>query len=365
MYAVLISVLVTSSIAAALALLLVLSERFIVNYGPCQVDINGEKQITVQGGTPLLGVLMENKIFIPSACGGRGTCGFCKVKAIDGAGQLLPTETPFLTKQEIKDNIRLSCQIKIRNDIKIWIPEDLLLVKEYECTCTEIVDLTYDVKRFRFELKDPPTIDFVPGKYTQLLCPRYKGNSEEIYRAYSIASDPQQKDFIELIIRLVPNGICTTYCFEHLKAGDPVKLNGPYGDFRMNSTDAPMIWIAGGSGMAPFISMLNHLNNDQIQRNITYFFGGNQVRDLFLQEEIAQISSSLPNFKFVPVVAAPAEDEQWDGETGLVTEAVQRNFSDLSSHEGYLCGSPGMIDASIKVLTSLGMREENIFFDKF
>jgi Na+-transporting NADH:ubiquinone oxidoreductase subunit F len=365
MYAVLISVLVTSSIAAILALLLVLSERFIVNYGPCEVDINGEKQITVQGGNSLLSILIENKIFIPSACGGRGTCGFCKVKALDGAGALLPTETPFLTKQEIKDNIRLSCQIKIRNDIKIWIPEDLLLVKEYECTCTQIEDLTYDVKRFRFELKEPASIDFVPGKYAQILCPRYKGNSEEIYRAYSIASGPQQKNIIELIIRLVPNGICTTYCFEHLKVGDPVKLNGPYGDFRMTSTEAPMIWIAGGSGMAPFISMLNHLNNERIQRPTTYFFGGNQVRDLFLADEIEKLSVSLDNFKFVPVVAAPAEDEQWNGETGLVTEAVQRAFTDLSSHEGYLCGSPGMIDASIKVLTSLGMLEENIFFDKF
>lgn len=365
MLSVLISVLVTSCIAAALAMLLVFAERYIVNYGPCEIDINGQKQMTVQGGASLLSVLVENKVFIPSACGGRGTCGFCKVKVLEGAGPLLPTETPFLTTAEIKDNIRLSCQVKIRNDIKIEIPEELLSVREYDCVCTEIVDLTYDMKRFRFELKDPPTIDFAPGKYVQLLCPRYKGSPEEVYRAYSIASDPEKKNLIELIIRLVPNGICTTYCFEHLKVGDPMKLNGPYGEFGLSDTDAPMIWIAGGSGMAPFVSMLNHMQNTHSARKATFFFGGNRVKDLCLIDEMKQFEAALANFEFVPVVAAPDADEQWTGQTGLVTEAVERSMGDISDHEAYLCGSPGMIDASVKVLLKLGMSEEKIFYDKF
>jgi Na+-transporting NADH:ubiquinone oxidoreductase subunit F len=365
MLSVLISVLVTSSIAAALALILVVAEKYIVNYGPCDIDINGQKQLTVEGGSSLLSVLVENKIFIPSACGGRGTCGYCTVKALEGAGPLLPTETPFLTTAEIKDNIRLSCQVKVRNDIRIEIPEELLSVLEYECVCTEITDLTYDMKRFRFELKDPPTIDFVPGKYVQLLCPRYKGSPEEVYRAYSIASDPLKKELIELIIRLVPNGICTTYCFDYLKVGEPVKLNGPYGEFGLSDTEAPMIWIAGGSGMAPFVSILHHMQNAGNTRRITYFFGANQVKDLCLIDQMKQFDAALANFTFVPVVAAPAEGEQWSGQTGLVTEAVERCMSDITDHEAYLCGSPGMIDASIKVLVKLGVAEGNIFFDKF
>ena len=221
------------------------------------------------------------------------------------------------------------------------------------------------MKRFRFELKDPPSITFTAGQYVQLLCPRYKGSSEEVYRAYSIASKPRQNTMIDLIIRRVPNGICTTWCFDILKEGDPVRLNGPYGDFRLSDTNLPMVFIAGGSGMAPFVSILGAMQNGQSQRAVRYFFGGNTVRDLCLQAQMKEFENVLPDFKFVPVVARPAENEKWSGQTGLVTEAVQRSFNDLSGHEGYLCGSPGMIDASIKVLRAMGMPQDKIYFDKF
>ncbi len=363
-FSIIIAVLIISSIGAALALLLVIAERYIVNYGPCQIDINGEKQFTVQGGKPLLGALAEEKIFIPSACGGRGTCGYCKVKAIEGAGLLLPTETPFLTAEEVHDDIRLSCQVKIRNDICIEIPDELLAIKEYDAVCTDIADLTYDIKQFRLKLTEPCEIDFVAGQYVQLLCPRYKGSSEEVYRAYSIASDPAEKNIIELIIRLVPNGICTTWCFDHLKVGANVKINGPYGDFRLSDTDAPMIFIAGGSGMAPFKSILNHMKNTGSQRQAIYFFGGNTPADLFLTEPMRSFESRLQGFSYVPVVAN-AGDTDWKGQTGLVTEAVQRQIPDADDYEAYLCGSPGMIDASIRVLMNIGVPEEKIYFDKF
>jgi len=362
---VIIAVVVISSVAAALALLLVAAERYIANYGQCSIDINGRKELTVQGGKSLLSALAEEKIFIPSACGGRGTCGYCKLKALEGAGPVLPTETPFLTAEETGDNVRLSCQVKIRNDIRIEIPEELLSIREYECVCADIVDLTYDTKLFRLELQEPPTMDFVPGQYVQLLCPRYKGSPEEVYRAYSIASDPKQKNMIDLIIRRVPNGICTTYCFDYLGTGDVVRVNGPYGDFRLSDSDAPMIWIAGGSGMAPFVSILHHMQNARIRRQVTYFFGGNQVRDMFLLDRMKQFEREIENFTFVPVVAAPADGEQWHGQTGLVTQAVQRKMSDLGGCEGYLCGSPGMIDAAVKVLASMGVPDDRIFFDKF
>lgn len=360
-----ITILIISLIAAGLAALLVLSEKYVVNYGPCKVTINGEKELTVQGGKPLLTALRDEKVFIPSACGGRGTCGVCKVKVLDGGGPLLATETPFLTKDEQDDNVRLSCQVKIRNDIFIQIPDELFNVREYDAVCAEIKDLTYDMKRFRFELKDPPTAKFVAGQYMQLFCPKYKGSGEEVYRAYSIASDPAVGNLIDLIIRRVPNGICTTWCFDHLQEGNPIKMNGPYGDFRLSDSDAPMVFVAGGSGMAPFVSILSHMRNTNSKRKVKYFFGGNTLKDLCMSEEMKAFEDALEGFEFIPVVANPEEGENWSGETGLVTEAVKRNYDDLSGHEGYLCGSPGMIDAAVKVFVALGMPEDKVYYDKF
>lgn len=348
-----------------MALLLVLCEKYVVNYGPCKITINDERELDTIGGKSLLAGLTEQKIFIPSACGGRGTCGVCKCKVLDGGGPLLPTETPFLSKDEQENNMRLSCQVKIREDIKIEIPEELFNVREYDCVCSEIEDLTYDMKRFRFDLKEPSTIKFFAGQYVQLRCPKYKGNNEEVYRAYSIASDPKESGYIDLIIRMVPNGICTTWCFQLLKEGDPVKLNGPYGDFRLSETEAPMIFIAGGSGMAPFVSILSAMRNAGSKRQAKYYYGGNTTKDQCMADEMKAFEKALEGFEFIPVVANPEEGANWAGETGLVTEAVQRNFKDLSGHEGYLCGSPGMIDASIKVFKELGMPEDNVYYDKF
>lgn len=348
-----------------MAALLVVAEMFLRNYGPCKITINGEKEITVNGGDTLLSTLTARKLFIPSACGGRGTCGLCKLKVLEGGGLLMPTEEPYLDEKERQENVRLSCQVRIRNDIKIQIPEELFAVKEYQAVTTEIKDLTYDIKLFRFELKDPAEIKYVPGQYVQLLAPVYEKSSEEVYRAYSIASDPAQKNFIDLIIRLVPGGICTTYCFDYLKLNDDVKFNGPYGEFRLTDNDNEMVWIAGGSGMAPFVSILHHMRNTNNQRKVTYYFGANTVADLFLTDEMKQFEKDLPNFKYVPVISKPGENENWQGETGLVTQAVERDVKNAADCEGYLCGSPGMIDASIVVLKKLGMSESKIYYDKF
>jgi Na+-transporting NADH:ubiquinone oxidoreductase subunit F len=361
----LIAVLVVSLIGGALAAVLVVAEYYLANYGPCKITVNDEKDLTVQGGKELLGVLAGEKLFIPSACGGRGTCGLCKIKVLDGAGPLLPTEEPYLDKEERESNVRLACQVKVRNDLKIVIPEELLAIQEYTCRCAKIVDLTHDMKLFRLELTEPVTMTFTPGQYVQLRTPPYEKSTKEVYRAYSIASDPAEKGVIDLIIRLVPGGICTTYCFEHLKEGDETKINGPYGDFRLSDTQAPMIFIAGGSGMAPIKCMLHHMKNTGNSREATYYFGANVVRELCLTDLMQSFESELANFRFVPVIAGGADDPEWKGETGLVTQAVQRNFTDASQHEAYLCGSPGMIDASVKVLMDLGMPETNIFYDKF
>lgn len=362
---ILIAVFVVSSIGGVLAAVLVVSEHYLANYGPCQVTINKDKQLTVQGGKSLLSVLAEEKIFIPSACGGRGTCGLCKLKVLEGGGTLLPTEEPYLDKQERESNVRLSCQVKVRNDMQIEVPAELLAIQEYACRCAKIVDLTHDIKLFRFELVEPATMDYIPGQYVQLRAPAYEKSTREVYRAYSIASDPAEKSIIDLIIRLVPGGICTTYCFEYLKEGDEVKINGPYGDFRLSETQAPIVFIAGGSGMAPIKCILHQMKNTANKRTAVYYFGANRVDELFLTDQMRRLESELAAFRYVPVVARPEEGQAWDGQTGLVTEAVQQEVKNAAESEAYLCGSPGMIDASIEVLVELGMKEEKIFYDKF
>ena len=359
------AILIISAISAALAAVLVIAERFFADYGECTITINNDEKRTVQGGGTLLESLVAEKVFIPSACGGRGTCGYCKCKVTKGGGPVLPTEEPYFTPQELKDNMRLACQVKVREDIDIEIPAELLAVKEFNATCKKIVDLTYDMKQFTFALNDPPTVSYIPGQYVQLFAPKYEGNKEEVYRAYSISADPNENNVLELIIRLVPNGICTTYCFNHLKEGDPVLLNGPYGDFYLSDTDAKIIFIAGGSGIATIKCMLHHMKNTGCKREAAFYFGVNTEKDLCMTETMADFEKALPNFKFIPVMSRPEYPEKWKGETGLVTEAVERNEKTAATSEAYLCGSPGMIDASVTVLKKIGMDESNIFYDKF
>jgi len=349
----LIAVLVVSLIAGALAAVLVVAEYYLANYGPCKITVNDEKELTVEGGKDLLALLTTQKLFIPSACGGRATCGLCKVKVLEGAGPLLPTEEPYLDKAERDSNVRLACQVKVRSDLKIEIPKELFAIQEYTCRCARIVDLTHDMKLFRLELTDPAAIDYIPGQYVQLRTPPYGKSRKEVYRAYSIASDPAEKGIVELIIRLVPGGICTTYCFEHLEEGDQMRFNGPYGDFQLSESQAPMVFIAGGSGMAPIKNMLHHMKEKGRAGGGGGGVGGGGG------------GGGGGDFRFVPVVASTQDNPEWDGETGLVTEAVRRGLTDASQHEAYLCGSPGMIDACVKVLMDLGMPETSIFYDKF
>jgi Na+-transporting NADH:ubiquinone oxidoreductase subunit F len=364
-FSILMAVGVVSLIGAGLAAVLVVSEYFFADYGPCSITVNDELEFTVDGGNNLLAVLTGEKLFIPSACGGRGTCGLCKLKVLEGAGPLLPTEEPYLEKDERESNVRLACQVKVRGDLKIRIPKEVLGIREYTCRCEDIKDLTHDIKQFRFELIEPKNIDYIPGQYIQLLTPVYEKSSEEVYRAYSVSSDPVDKNAIELIIRLVPGGICTTYCFEYLNVGDQVKINGPYGDFHLSDTEAPIVFIAGGSGMAPVKCILHHMRNTGNKRKAIYYFGANAVKELFLIDLMHGFESDLADFKFVPVVAEPEPDENWQGQTGLVTQAVKRDLKDPQECEVYLCGSPGMIDAAIKVLLELGVNEDRIFYDKF
>ncbi len=364
-----VAVVIISSIGGFLAAILVFAERVISNYGEVKININnGEKKSIVRGGASLLETLVAEKLFIPSACGGRGTCGYCKVKVLEGGGSLLPTEEPFLDKTERTQGYRLSCQVKLRQDISIEIPAELLTIHEYACRCERIKDLTYDIKEFALKLIDPKEIKYIPGQYVQVLAPVYEGNPEEVYRAYSISSDPADNTSIELIIRRVSQGICTTYLFDHLKEGQDLKINGPYGKFYLRDTQAPMIFMAGGSGIAPIKCILHHMKNSGIKRKAVFFFGVNTTKDLFLIDEIGQFEKVLHDFKFIPVVAQPEENSTWHGTTGWVTTAVEeflKKTPDIDKYECYLCGSPGMIDAGVKIFKNYGIPEDRHYYDKF
>ena len=362
-------IVIVSGIGALLAASLVFAERVITNYGDVEVDINkGEKKITLKGGGSLLEMLTTQKIFIPSACGGRGTCGYCKVRVLEGAGQLLPTEEAFVDDQERAQGIRLSCQVKLRNDLKILIPEELLAIKEYQCVCDEIIDYTHDIKQFRLRFTEGQAMKYVAGQYVQVLAPRYEKSNEEVYRAYSISSDPKATGHIEIIVRRVPDGICTTYLFDYLREGDTVKINGPYGQFFLRDTEAPAIFIAGGSGIAPIKCMLHHMVNTHNDRRSIFFFGVRNPDDLFLVEDMRRFEKSLAHFTFVPVVSQPGPDGKWKGATGRVTNIVEDHLSkqeDAALYEGYLCGSPGMIESAVSVLTRFKIAEGKIYYDKF
>ena len=352
-------------VSTVLAIIMVIADATIANYGDVKIKINDDKEVIVPGGRPLLGSLMEQKIFIPSACGGRGSCGLCKVKVTSGAGDYLATELPWISEDEKKENIRLSCQLKLKKDIAIQIPEELFNVKEYETEVLSLKDLTYDIKGVTLKLVEPSEIKFRAGQYIQFQVPEYELARESVYRAYSVASQPSVTDRVELEIRLVPNGICTTYVFNHLKEKERITINGPYGEFFLRESDREIVFIAGGSGMAPIKSILYDMLEKGIKRKATYFFGARAVRDLFLVEEMQKLEKSLEGFKFIPALSEPAGNDNWKGETGLITDVLDRHLGKGDNTEAYLCGSPGMIDASVKVLTEKGISEELIYYDKF
>ncbi len=360
-----VAVLVIVALSGALAVLLIVADALLLTYGECTITINEEEDRPVEGGRSLLASLMEEGIFIPSACGGRGSCGLCKVKVSEGGGPLLPTEAPHLTREEIEGGVRLSCQLKVRNDMRIALPEEILSLREYACEVEELRDLNYDTRLVRLKLVEPPQIEFKPGQYIQLETPPYGKTPEPVYRAYSVASPASLRDAIELIIRRVPNGICTTYVFEVMAEGDEATINGPYGEFYLRDTDAEIILIGGGSGIAPIRSILFQMAEEGSERKATFYYGANEVRDLYLVEEMREFERKIAEFTYVPAVARPAEDEQWDGETGLVTEAIDRHVEDCSTQEVYLCGAPAMIDAAVELLAPKGLTEERTFYDKF
>jgi len=361
-----ISVLVISGIGAVLALLLELADRFIADYGECKILINQEKELIVQGGSPLLFSLQDEGIFIPSACGGKGTCAYCKVKVLEGGGPVLPTETPYLSPEEFEENVRLSCQVKIRNDLSIEIPEELFLIKEFKVQVDHLEDLTPYIKGLTLAIvEQEESITFKPGQYIQLEIPKYKLSSVPEFRAFSMASFPDESKKIELYVGLVEKGIVSTYVHDFLKEGDELVMRGPFGDFFYRESDRDILMIATGTGLAPIMSILRHMRKEQMQRKTTLFFGTRTEEDLYCEAELKGLQKELPTFTYVPTLSRVSDNSSWKGERSRVTALIEKKIPEGSELDVYICGSPEMVDSCLLILEKKAIPSEHVYFDKF
>ena len=376
--------------------------------GEVTLQIN-DRQLSVSPGSNLLSTLTSSGIFLPSACGGGGTCGMCKCQIEAGGGSILPTETGFFTRKEQQNQWRLGCQVKVREDMTIKVPEAVLGIKKWECEVVSNENVATFIKEFVVKLPEGEELHFDPGGYIQIDVPKYDvtfrdfdiekqyrpdwdcfhmwdlklKNTTETYRAYSMANYPAEKNLIKLNIRIatppwdkaknqflnVPPGICSTYVFSR-KPGDKVVISGPYGEFHIKDTDAEMVYIGGGAGMAPLRSHIFHLFKTlKTKRKVTYWYGARSLREVFYMEEFHEIERAFPNFKFNLALSEPVKEDNWTGYTGFIHQVLLDNY--LSKHdepediEYYFCGPPQMNSAVIKTLDDLGVPPENISFDDF
>ncbi|WP_392419555.1 NADH:ubiquinone reductase (Na(+)-transporting) subunit F [Capnocytophaga canis] len=409
------------------ALLLVVKQKLAPS-GPVKIKINGEKVIEVPSGGSLLSTLGNQKIFLPSACGGGGSCIQCECHVHSGGGEALPTETPHFTKKELKEGARLACQVKVKQDMEISIPEEIFGIKKWEAVVVRNYNVASFIKEFVVEI--PEDMDYKPGGYIQIeippceikysdiditahpaehpgepekfkmewdkfnLWPLVMKNGETVERAYSMASYPAEGREIMLNVRIatppwdrakngwmnVNPGVASSYIFSR-KKGDKVVISGPYGEFFINESNAEMLYVGGGAGMAPMRSHLYHLFKTlKTGRKVTYWYGGRSKRELFYLEHFWELEREFPNFKFFIVLSEPLPEDNWkvkkdindtegDGFTGFVHNAVIDQY--LSKHEApedielYFCGPPMMNKAVQKMGQDFGLPDENIRFDDF
>ena len=356
---------VTTGVFLALSLLLLVAEKYMANYGPCTISVNeGEVVFELQGGPTLLSALYDNKVFIPSACGGKGSCGHCKAVVLSGGGPILPTETPFMTRTEVRSRVRLACQVKVKENVEIRLPEDLLNVKEYKGRISLMKELTYDIKEVNIELIEPAEISQRPGQYVQILA---QGPDGPVFRAYSISSPTYAKDRVQLIVRLVPGGIASTY-IHNLKEGDEVTFTGPYGEFKLiEDPDTDIICVGGGAGMAPMANIIYSIYDRWPERSCHLYFGCRGTRDVFYLDEFKALSEKHPNFKVFYALSDPLTDEEsWSGDAGFIHLSVDKRIENVHKRrQAFMCGPPPMIDAVTEVLKTKGIKDEDIFYDKF
>jgi len=352
-----------NGLVLGMCLFLLASRRWLSSYGICKIRINDEKDAQIQGGNSLLLSLVANKVFIPSACGGRGTCGYCKVRVLEGGGSVLATEQLILTPAEVKQNTRLSCQVRVRKDLVVHIPEEYLAIKEYQTEIAKIEVMTDLIKKFHFRLLEPKTITFKAGQYVQVNLER--PGEDPVYRGYSVASSPLLKDSIELNVRRVENGLMSTW-LHSLKEGDRVNMSGPYGEFFLQeTTNRSVVCIAGGVGLAPMKSIIQYMTEKKIDRKVYLFYGARNLPLLYDHGQFVDLAKQNPKFQYVPALSDPHPNEPWDGRKGLITDIFQTVFPEGEPAEAYLCGPPVMIDALLPMLAAKGIAQKDIYYDKF
>jgi len=397
-------------ITILLVVMLVVAKSKLTQSGPVKIVINGEKGLEVSAGSSLLTTLSNAKLFLPSACGGGGTCGMCRCQVTDGGGSILPTETGFFTRKQITQNWRLGCQVKVRGDLKIEIPKEVLGIKKWECEVVSNHNVATFIKELVVKLPEGEHLNFKSGCYIQLDVPKvevdfskdieveneYRDewdkfkmwnlkmvNKEETFRAYSMANHPAEGNIIMLNIRIatppfdrktngfmkVNPGVCSSFMFS-LKPGDKVMISGPYGEFHIKPTNREMMFIGGGAGMAPMRShIFDQFNTQKTKRKATFWYGARSKREIFYEEHFEEIEKHFPNFKFTIALSEPKPEDNWTGKVGFIHQVIFNEY--LSKHEApedieyYLCGPPAMNDAIQKMLYDLGVPAEMIAFDDF
>ncbi len=359
----LIALLALNGLILGMCLFLLGARHWLASYGQVKIRLNDEKDLQVQGGNSLLLTLVGSKIFIPSACGGRGTCGYCRVKVLDGGGSVLATEQMILTPAEIKEKKRLACQVRVRRDLVVHVPEEFLAIKEFQTVVSKVEVMTDVIKKITFKLLEPKTIAFKPGQYVQVSLIR--PGEDPIYRGYSIASSPFAHDIIELNVRRVENGIMSNH-LHTLKEGDPMVLSGPYGEFFLQeTTNRSVVCIAGGVGLAPMKSIIAYMTEKKIDRKVYLFYGARTLPLLYDHQEFVEAARRNPKFQYVPALSDENIGGDWDGHRGFITKVFQQVFPDGEPAEAYLCGPPVMIDALLPLLAAKGIQSKDIYYDKF
>lgn len=399
------TVIFTGSILALVALIQ-LSRAALVNTGDVNIVINGDEKnpLRVPAGSTLLSALAAKSVYLPSACGGGGTCAMCKCQVLEGGGDILPTETSLISRGEQKEHWRLSCQVKIRQNLRIHVPEEIFNIQKWECTVRSNHNVATFIKELILELPKGENLNFTAGGYIQIYIPpyqlRYKdfiiekeyhpdwdtfklwdlkaSNDEEIFRAYSMANHPAEGNIVMLNVRIatppprtegIPPGKASSYIF-NLKPGDKVTISGPYGEFFAKETDREMVYIGGGAGMAPMRCHLFDLfHTRKTSRKVSFWYGARSLRENFYEDEFREIEKNFPNFKYNLALSAPLPEDNWTGPTGFIHQVLLDNYlkdhPDPGEIEYYLCGPPMMIDAVQRMLDDLGVEKEMIAFDSF
>ncbi len=398
------SVVVFTGLILLLTIGLILASRKLAPSGPVRIDINdGGKVLTVDSGSSLLNSLASQKIFLPSACGGGGTCAMCKCTVLEGGGTILPTETGHINKQEAREGLRLACQLKVKRDLKISVPSEILEIKKFEGTVRSNRNVATFIKELIIDLPPEMPWKFKAGGYIQMDIPAYEldykdfviedrfhpdwdkfklwdikaRNPEPCFRAYSMGNYPAEGNIVLLNVRIatpppkmdVPPGIASSYIFS-LKPGDKVTLSGPFGEFFAKNTQREMLYIGGGAGMAPLRSHLfDLLKTGNSPRKISYWYGARSLRETFYVDEFQALEKAHKNFSFHLALSEPLPEDQWKGPTGFIHSVVLKEYlnthEDPSEIEFYLCGPPPMIAAVNKMLYDLGVEKEMIAFDEF